>query len=367
MAFVALSPKELLIGALCVLVLLTFFSTTIISSLYALDIRMATTTTSKITKKVLGRPNIPLKKLNIIPHSLSVSGLSSGGFMAVQFQFAYSSSIVGAGIFAGGPYYCAQGQMANAFDQCMYAALPIDLNALQQVLQDYESSGKVDRLSNIKSHKIFLFSGTSDNTVNTAVMKTLYQQYQQFGVPSSNINVTFNVPAGHAWITNDYGNDCSVTQSPWINNCNLRGALRVLQTIYSNNITDSTQAVDRNLFTYDQSGSFSGTDMDEKGYIYIPTACQQNTACKIHVAFHGCEQGVSYVQEQFVQYTGLNAIAEKNNIIVVYPQVTSGGFENINGCWDWWSYSGPEYANKRGSQMSAVANVVKALGGDIVV
>ena len=107
--------------------------------------------------------------------------------------------------------------------------------------------------------------------------------------------------------------------------------------------------------------------MDEKGYIYIPTACQQNTACKIHVAFHGCEQGVSYVQEQFVQYTGLNAIAEKNNIIVVYPQVTSGGFENINGCWDWWSYSGPEYANKRGSQMSAVANVVKALGGDIVV
>lgn len=92
--------------------------------------------------------------------------------------------------------------MANAFDQCMYAALPIDLNALQQVLQDYESSGKVDRLSNIKSHKIFLFSGTSDNTVNTAVMKTLYQQYQQFGVPSSNINVTFNVPAGHAWITN---------------------------------------------------------------------------------------------------------------------------------------------------------------------
>lgn len=101
MAFVALSPKELLIGALCVLVLLTFFSTTIISSLYALDIRMATTTTSKITKKVLGRPNIPLKKLNIIPHSLSVSGLSSGGFMAVQFQFAYSSSIVGAGIFAG--------------------------------------------------------------------------------------------------------------------------------------------------------------------------------------------------------------------------------------------------------------------------
>jgi len=50
---------------------------------------------------VRGRPNINIKKYNIQPHSLSVSGLSSGGFMAVQFQVAYSAAIVGAGIFAG--------------------------------------------------------------------------------------------------------------------------------------------------------------------------------------------------------------------------------------------------------------------------
>ena len=51
--------------------------------------------------KVGGRPNITIKKLNIIPHSLSVSGLSSGAFMAVQFQYSFSAAIVGAGIFAG--------------------------------------------------------------------------------------------------------------------------------------------------------------------------------------------------------------------------------------------------------------------------
>lgn len=37
---------------------------------------------------------------------LSVSGGSSGGFMAVQFHVAHSSVTDGAGIIAGGPYYC---------------------------------------------------------------------------------------------------------------------------------------------------------------------------------------------------------------------------------------------------------------------
>jgi len=258
--------------------------------------------------------------------------------------------------------------MADAFDQCMYAVLPIDLNSIQQTMQQYESEGSIDRLSNIKSHKVFLFSGTEDNTVNQAVMKTLYQQYSQLGVPANNLNTTFNVPSGHAWITNNYGSDCSATQTPFINNCNLDGGKRVLNTIYGYGLNVSGSAVDRNLFTYDQSGSFSGTDMDSKGYIYIPTACQQNAQCRIHVSFHGCEQGASYVNEQFVQHTGLNEIAENNNIIILYPQVTSGAmFSNPNGCWDWFAYSGSDYANKRGSQMTAVANVLKALGSDIVV
>jgi hypothetical protein len=34
----------------------------------------------------------------------SVSGLSSGAYMAGQFQIAHSSIVMGAGIVAGGPY-----------------------------------------------------------------------------------------------------------------------------------------------------------------------------------------------------------------------------------------------------------------------
>ena len=42
---------------------------------------------------------------------VSVSGLSSGAFMAVQFEVAFSRTVTGAGVIAGGPYYCSQGNV----------------------------------------------------------------------------------------------------------------------------------------------------------------------------------------------------------------------------------------------------------------
>jgi poly(3-hydroxybutyrate) depolymerase len=48
---------------------------------------------------------------NVAHNTLSVSGLSSGGFMSVQLGVAYSDTFnVGFGVFAGGPYDCARGQ-----------------------------------------------------------------------------------------------------------------------------------------------------------------------------------------------------------------------------------------------------------------
>src|SRR5262245_14153319 len=44
----------------------------------------------------------------------SVSGLSSGAYMAGQFQIAHSSIVMGAGIIAGGPYGCAESVFADS-------------------------------------------------------------------------------------------------------------------------------------------------------------------------------------------------------------------------------------------------------------
>ena len=46
---------------------------------------------------------------NVDPSSVSVSGLSAGGFMSVQLGVAYSDVFTtGFGVFAGGPYDCAR-------------------------------------------------------------------------------------------------------------------------------------------------------------------------------------------------------------------------------------------------------------------
>ncbi|RYH05980.1 depolymerase, partial [Tropicimonas sp. IMCC6043] len=49
----------------------------------------------------------PLPTLNLDAQATTVSGLSSGAFMAVQLQVAFSTTIGGAGIVAGGPFGCA--------------------------------------------------------------------------------------------------------------------------------------------------------------------------------------------------------------------------------------------------------------------
>src|SRR5512132_3856249 len=56
--------------------------------------------------------------LNIDPTFITVSGISSGGFMAHQFHVAHSAHVAGAGIVAGGPYACSQGNAITAITAC---------------------------------------------------------------------------------------------------------------------------------------------------------------------------------------------------------------------------------------------------------
>lgn len=62
---------------------------------------------------------------NIDPNSVSVSGLSSGGFFSAQLGVAYSNIFqTGFGVFAGGPFDCARNQAVRAPS---YDAYPIKL------------------------------------------------------------------------------------------------------------------------------------------------------------------------------------------------------------------------------------------------
>jgi len=47
--------------------------------------------------------------------------------------------------------------------------------------------------------------------------------------------------------------------------------------------------------------------------------------------------------DEYARHTGYLPVAEVNNIIMLFPQVTSSFFTNPNGCFDWWAYEDRDY------------------------
>jgi len=157
-------------------------------------------------------------------NELSVSGLSSGAFMAAQLQVAYSATFKGAGIVAGGPYYCAAGNMAYT-GICMGQVLLVYPNAylMSGAAREFESAGQIDKLSNLKKRRIYVFSGTRDTVVKQPAVDATVSFFKQVGVPASQLVYVNKVPAGHAVITPTHGNACDANASPYISHCDVNG------------------------------------------------------------------------------------------------------------------------------------------------
>lgn len=124
-------------------------------------------------------PQLPV--LSIDPSEISVSGLSSGGFMAVQVHVAHSATFKrGAGIVAGGPFYCSEGSSVNAIGRCMAHSSDIPIQTLVNITNDWAAGNLIDPVSNLNASRLYLFSGTADKTVNPAVMNDLQAYYLSF-------------------------------------------------------------------------------------------------------------------------------------------------------------------------------------------
>lgn len=295
-------------------------------------------------------------RLNLAP-TITISGLSSGGYMAGQFHIAYSRLIDGAAILGAGPYACARGELVYALGQCTKMTLGgPDLHAILTLAKRSVLEGKLDDFSHVVDDQIFILSGQRDQTVLPAVTASNVSFYRALG--ARHINYVNDLDAGHSFPTLDWGIPCTeVSQSPWISNCGRDIAQEMLSFLLKLTLNPRTQALDSSLFKFRQDQNIPS--MNDYGYVYIPQACQQGAACKIHLAMHGCRQGVDRIQDTFVKHVGINEWAESNNIVVIYPQIISvPSIGNPKGCWDWWGYAGQNYYSKQGVQMRALKELI---------
>ena len=303
-----------------------------------------------------------LPKYNVSFDTVSVSGLSSGGYMAAQMHVAYSKTIrKGAGIVAGGPVYCSQGNVNIATGPCMADTGSRNLPYLISVVDTWSGNGYIDPTSNLATSKVYLFSGTIDSTVRQPVMDDLHSMYLNY-IGSTNVFYKNGIAAEHAMPTDYYGNSCSYKGSPYINHCNLDTAGAILKWIYGSLNAKNTGTLGGSFVNFDQRAYWGNGDptnhgMANDGWAYVPAKCSSGESCRLHVVFHGCKQNVATIGTQYYKSTGYNRWADTNNIVVLYPQANTT-LANPNGCWDWWGYDDVNFPGKSGGQMVAIKTMI---------
>jgi poly(3-hydroxybutyrate) depolymerase len=318
----------------------------------------------------------PLPPFNVNIAQSSVSGLSSGGYMATQFEVAFSSILKGAGVIAGGPYYCAQGNQTTATSVCScvpagcYGTRTTNVPDLIRITDQNAAQGLIDATSNLRNGRFWLFSGTADTAVPQRIMNDL-KTYLLNYVDSGNIFYKNDLAAEHAQPTDSFGNRCNMRNDPFINNCNYDAAGELLQWIYGPLQPRNTGQLKGSFIQFDQNEflpNAASHGIASTGWLFVPTDCANGQACRLHIVFHGCKQYQTYLYYSpgagtvtfgttFVRNTGYNKWADTNSIIVLYPQATTTS-SNPLGCLDWWGYDDPSYATKTGRQKAAVREMM---------
>jgi poly(3-hydroxybutyrate) depolymerase len=326
-------------------------------------------------------PVIKLGRYNIDRSKIFVAGVSSGGFAAVQMDVAHSATFKAAAIYAGGVYWCAEaGGAAAALADCGGETLPNGMASYQSTLLPSEayldtqsSLGTIDPASHLKGQPIYLWSGTADSVVNPLEVADLESEYEHYG---ATVYFDDTFPAEHGWESPNGELPCGTLGSPYMIVCSKDGAVydsvhTWLSMFFKNLAPRNDGKLAGRLSTFDQTefGASTNVSMATTGSVFIPRPCANGARCAFILALHGCLQEASLIGAKWVDEAGINQWADRNDIVVVYPDTIASsapGPTNPEACFDWWGYSDqydPNYALKSGLQMSVLYAMVQRVTG----
>lgn len=324
----------------------------------------------------------PLPVLSLDSDAISVMGVSSGGYMATQLAVAHPELFTGLAVFAAGPWGCAQGELSRALGQCMATrrGLP-ERDALAARLTDYREDDLVGAAERLADQRVYLWHGEADTTVAPALGERLAEQYRGWlADPEAQLKAVRQAGAGHGWPVDAASlaegrpdapppsarlADCREGGAPYLLDCGVEGAGEALSWLYEDLKTPGDTARGM-LWTFDQAAF--DDDLAERGFLYVPKACEEGAPCGLVVALHGCNMNAEAIGEAFVRDSGLNRWAAANRLVVLYPQATSS-LANPQGCWDWWGYEEslwqpePRHDSRAGEQLTGLTRMVRQLSG----
>lgn len=301
-------------------------------------------------------PAPELPRLGVQAEGATVSGVSSGAYMAVQLHLSQGPLFArGVAAVAGGPFGCAQGSMLQALGPCLGRS-PIDVPTLVQRTQELVAKGDIPSLSAQLNARVYLFSGAKDTVVNVATTQALQAQLQAL-LPQAQIAVRTDVPAAHGWVADREGSDCERMAAPFVLKCGFDLAGALLQHLLGPLSARADAVSDGELRAFDQRPFHAGPDLGPQGFVFVPKICEAG-GCRVHVALHGCQMNAGFVSDAFARRSGLNEWAATNRLVVLYPQTGTGA---VNGCWDWWGYGGAGYLGQNAPQMKAIVGMVARL------
>ena len=300
--------------------------------------------------------------LDIDPERITVSGISSGAHMATQLHIAYSDIFSGAAILSGGPYNCAGNSLMTALKRCMTNTEdPLPIAEIVSGIRAAAEAGHVADPRNLADDRVWLFRGTRDSKVSALVHFAAADLYAEF-VPADQIRRVDGLEAEHVFPAKGRGNGCDEVIRPYVGDCGYDGAGELLGFL-NPGLTEPESEQVGDLLSVALPGA-DEAELLETAYLYVPGACQDGAqSCALHLVLHGCDQSAGAVGTGFIETSGYLPWAETKGIVLAFPQVKRSAVAPMNphGCWDWWGYTGDDYAWRTGPQQTVLVDWIRSL------
>jgi hypothetical protein len=353
----------------------------------------------------------PLDKLE--RERFTVSGLSSGAAMAVQLAVVHSARVSGVGIVSGPPYLCAQGFVTTATNDCLIigrSAWRAGVDSLFESLfglslfdsgehdiavQDLIGDttrlarlGRIDPVTGIARLRVWEYRGSEDRVVGANASAAQATYFRHFGarVVQDTARAT-----PHTMPTSDPAQGaCDTGDTDFVSGCDFDAAGSLLRNLLDMPAVQPDTG-DGQWYVLQQAdfvpvASGASTDVTNRqearraiglakeARVFVPARCVAQR-CRIHVALHGCRQGMQDASYRaFTDGAGYVRWAGPLRLVLLFPRVEAirpferGMWDSVGnpqGCWDWWGYTTPGdlhgYATRDAPQIRTLMNMVDHL------